>query len=294
MKRILLFALMFFSLTSSVFAQRRDRAVLKLRLSDRTPLSVNVDGRHFDEGGASITIGNLPAGPHRIEVFSEGGYRMRPRRVFTGTIRLAPETVSIGIIDLYNRGIRLRTRPMDAYTKGGDDRDRSVDNDRDDRYKDDNDRSYDIPKSDRDDYKDRDDRKDIDDVYGDNRSGNYHDNDNKGIEGYGSFPHGRDGNNEYNGSTVTQKDIADLRSRVADRITDSEKEKLMKNVMEGRRASTEQIREMLSWLSFESTRLDFAKWAYSHATDRKNYWKLEDVFTFSSSKDEFNDAIRTR
>jgi hypothetical protein len=51
---------------------------------------------------------------------------------------------------------------------------------------------------------------------------------------------------------------------------------------------------MLSWFSFESTRLEFAKWAYDGTIDRQNYWKLEDEFSFSSSKTELSQHIQGR
>jgi hypothetical protein len=88
--------------------------------------------------------------------------------------------------------------------------------------------------------------------------------------------------------------MEDLRSRVAARITDSDKEKLMKTALDGRTVTTDQVRDMLGWLSFDDTKLDFAKWAYSSVSDRQNYWKLEDAFSFSATKDEFNKSIRNR
>ncbi len=97
----------------------------------------------------------------------------------------------------------------------------------------------------------------------------------------------------YDNGLLTQRDMSDLKQRVDDRITDTDKMKLMQSVLESRYYTTEQVRELMRWLSFESSKLDFAKWAYKNVTDRKNYWKLDNEFTFSSSKDEFNDYIRS-
>src|SRR6478752_6361913 len=117
MKKLLLSALIPVVLPFIALAQTGNRSVLKVRLSDRTPLSVNIDGRHFEGNGSVLTVANIPAGPHRVEVFSEAGFGFRPHRVFTGTIRIAPRTVNTAIVDLYNRGIRLRTRPADEVAK---------------------------------------------------------------------------------------------------------------------------------------------------------------------------------
>lgn len=96
----------------------------------------------------------------------------------------------------------------------------------------------------------------------------------------------------YNGAAISDHDMNDLKTRVNDRITDTDKMKLMQSVLESRNYTTEQVKLMLAWLSFESSRLDFAKWAYGNVIDKKNYWKLDSEFTFSSSKDEFNEYIK--
>lgn len=295
MKKIFSLLLAFMA-TAAAMAQGTDRSILKLRLSDRSPLSVNIDGRYIDRQTTSLTLDGLRPGRHRVEVYSTDGYRPRRVRIYTGTLRLEPGTVNIAMVDVYRRMLRMRTRLLDersdgAYADKGNDRGRKDDRSeyrdgdyeesRDDQSR--NDRSGDYS----------------DDVYGNNDSlssrNNNNERDNK--EGYGSFPRGRgssrsDGYNTAN--ILTQRDMDDLHTRISKLITDSDKESLMKSVLDNRSVYTDQVRTMLAWLSFESTRLDFAKWAYSHAADRQHYWKLEDVFTFSASKEEFNKAIRAR
>lgn len=97
-----------------------------------------------------------------------------------------------------------------------------------------------------------------------------------------------------NSNILTDKDLTDLKARVDDRITDTEKLKLMKSVLGERTYYSVQVRRMMEWLTFEDSKLDFAKWSYDRALDKQDYWKLEDLFTFSSSKDEFNEYISSR
>ncbi len=97
-----------------------------------------------------------------------------------------------------------------------------------------------------------------------------------------------------NSNVLNNEDLNDLKNRADDRITDTEKLKLMKSVLEQRAYYSVQVRTMMDWLAFESSKLDFAKWSYERALDKQDYWKLEDVFTFSSSKDEFNQYISSR
>lgn len=104
-------------------------------------------------------------------------------------------------------------------------------------------------------------------------------------------------NNDVPGTSsniLTDKDLTDLKARTDDRITDTEKLKLMKSVLAERTYYSVQVRRMMEWLTFEDSKLDFAKWSYDRALDKQDYWKLEDLFTFSSSKDEFNEYISSR
>lgn len=124
----------------------------------------------------------------------------------------------------------------------------------------------------------RDDRRD--DRYDDRRDDRYEERD--------------DVYNNRRGRVWTQQDMSDLKKRVDDRMMDGEKQKLMQSVLQDRRYTTEQMRTMLNWLSFESTKVEVAKWGYDNVSDKQNYWKLESEFTFSSSKDEFNNYINGR
>jgi hypothetical protein len=99
-------------------------------------------------------------------------------------------------------------------------------------------------------------------------------------------------NDRYNPDLLSDQDVNDLGARVKDRIGDSDKQKLAQSVLSGKEYYTDQLRTIMGWFSFESTKLDFAKWAYKGTIDKENYWKLEDMFSFSSSKDELNDYVQ--
>ena len=44
--------------------------------------------------------------------------------------------------------------------------------------------------------------------------------------------------------------------------------------------------------NFESSRLEFAKFAYPYTFDQGNYYKLNDAFQFESSIDELNEFVK--
>jgi len=58
--------------------------------------------------------------------------------------------------------------------------------------------------------------------------------------------------------------------------------------------SVDQIIQIANTFSFEENKLDYAKYAYEHCTDPKNYFKLNDIFSFSSNVDELSDFVQSR
>lgn len=101
-------------------------------------------------------------------------------------------------------------------------------------------------------------------------------------------------NNVFNRNNWSETDMQDLKKRVDERITDGDKIKLMQNVLKNRNYTTDQMATMLRWLSFDDTKVALAKWGYDYVSNKENYWKLESEFTFSSSKEEFNNYISSK
>ncbi len=58
--------------------------------------------------------------------------------------------------------------------------------------------------------------------------------------------------------------------------------------------SVDQIKKVMELMTYEESKINFAKAAYHRCPDRQNYWKLNDAFTFESSIDELNEYIETR
>ncbi|MBS1615687.1 MAG: DUF4476 domain-containing protein [Bacteroidetes bacterium] len=264
MKQLLTLLFVAFSLGAS--AQDNRISELRLRLSDGSNLAISLDGQLIARNTNSLTLDGIEPGRHRIEVYRDNGRRSRLRRIITTTLNLSPATYNDGVVD-------VRMRRLQLHTVAANDELRT-------------DQSYDR-------YGNR-------NGTSDRRPNDYdplnEQSDHDYREGYGSYPRGREGynSNDYYTPRFSDRDMEDLRSRVASCMMDEDKEKLMEQVLSDRMVSTTQVRQMLGWLTFESTKLEFAKWAYTRASDRRDYWKLEDAFTFESSKDEFNQAISGR
>lgn len=95
-------------------------------------------------------------------------------------------------------------------------------------------------------------------------------------------------------ASFRDNDLQDLQKRSEERIGDTDKLKLMKSVLERHTYTSSQVRTMSQWLSFDSSKLDFLKWAYNGTVDKRDYWKLEDVLSFDSSKEEFSDYLKAK
>lgn len=74
-----------------------------------------------------------------------------------------------------------------------------------------------------------------------------------------------------------------LKQCIADKWFDSSKSEVAQMAMRNNYFTTQQIAGIMNLFDFESTKLEFAKMAYSHVVDHQNYWMVNDAFSFSSS-----------
>jgi len=81
-------------------------------------------------------------------------------------------------------------------------------------------------------------------------------------------------------ATVKNQKFDDTRLKTAKQITSA-------NCL-----SAGQIAKIAEVFGFEESKLDYAKFAYDHCTERENYFKLNNIFSFSSSVDELTSYIQ--
>jgi hypothetical protein len=80
-------------------------------------------------------------------------------------------------------------------------------------------------------------------------------------------------------SSIKRKSFSDTQLRLAKQIANN-------NCL-----TVRQIKKIAAVFSFESTKLDFVKYAYNQCYDPENYWMVNEVFSFSSSTDELDDYL---
>jgi len=230
-------------MSMAAFADERPKqSRITIATYENADISVQVDGRRYDERDNTIRISNVNPGYRKIQVYrreSSGGMfgRVRERLIYNSNVYVKPRTeVEIFI----NRNGRAQVQEFDL--------DRRNDRRDDDRW-------------------DRDDR--------------YNDRDNRNDDRWDD----RDNNRPGRGGMSSQS-FQSMMQTLRRESFDNTRLTLARQMIDRNSFETSQVREMLQLFSFESNRLDLAKYAYRNTVDRQNYHGLYDVFSFSSSKDE--------
>ncbi|HEY0090940.1 MAG TPA: DUF4476 domain-containing protein [Flavobacterium sp.] len=94
-----------------------------------------------------------------------------------------------------------------------------------------------------------------------------------------------------NGRPMSQSNFASALQTVKGQSFDDTKLKTAKQIASGNCMTATQIAEMCRLFGFEESKLDFAKFAYGTCTEPANYFKVNNVFTFSTSVDELTEYI---
>ena len=107
--------------------------------------------------------------------------------------------------------------------------------------------------------------------------------------GYGYNNYGNNGG--YMPGMFSPADFDALRNTISKQSFDDTRLTIARQAISNRSLSTSQVRQLMDMFTFESTKLDFAKYAYQYVYDRNNYFMVNDGFTFSSTIDELNQFI---
>ncbi|HEX5001622.1 MAG TPA: DUF4476 domain-containing protein [Bacteroidia bacterium] len=84
------------------------------------------------------------------------------------------------------------------------------------------------------------------------------------------------------------EDFEQLRRTIMQRSFDSSKLQIAKQAIDANYMTSRQIGELMRLLTFDSYKLDLAKFAYCKVVDKNNFWIVNDAFTFESSIRDLN------
>ena len=102
------------------------------------------------------------------------------------------------------------------------------------------------------------------------------------------MPIGCAGNRE-----IRSAEFKNIKTAVNMETFSSDKIKLLNRLIHENCFSTNQISELMkTYFSFDSDRLEFAMMAYESCVDPQNYYQLNNLLSFSSSKDKLNQYVQ--
>ena len=90
---------------------------------------------------------------------------------------------------------------------------------------------------------------------------------------------------------MTPQDYEDAYQVISNESFDSSKLTVAKQVVSANPMTASQILGICKLFSFESNKLEFAKFAYANCVDQNKYYLLNEAFSYESSKRELNNYI---
>ncbi|MCC6720693.1 MAG: DUF4476 domain-containing protein [Bacteroidia bacterium] len=249
----------------------RKKSSLKLLLPHTSNYTVVFDNVKYFDINECFNIGNLQHGNHRIKIIELIERRSRVIKrvvIFNGTINIPKNSRVWAKISHHGR-LRI-DRIMHSEYRGKGNRNNyyyEKNNDYDEYYNDDD--------------------------YNQNRESDYYDNDWNSFENE-NLKDDAYYNYNYNNDNNDKKSFGIALSSIKNQSFDSERLKIAKNTVKQQKLNSEQILEIIKLFSFESSRLEFAKFAYNYTIDKKNYNVISSAFQFSSSTSELQDYIESQ
>jgi len=91
--------------------------------------------------------------------------------------------------------------------------------------------------------------------------------------------------------SVTDAEFESIKKSISSKSFEDSKLTTAKQISDSRCLKSSQVRDIMKLFSFESTRLEFAKYAYKKVADKENYYLVNDAFQFETSIEELNESI---
>jgi hypothetical protein len=260
MKKIIITLLAVWSFIA-VKANHQNSA-LTLKMFDNSTFVLTFDNTHFNTPSNNFNINNIIPGSHFVKVMRVGsshnhcGY---PVIVFSGYVNIPAASTTHAMINNYNQFAVMSTVPHYNYHEepvyGGGDGNNSLDI------------NY------------------YDHGYNPHYGSNGYNN------GYSGTGQCGTGVPQYTAPYMSTYDFNKLKSSVESKSFDSSRLTVAKQGVKSNVLASWQVAELMDLLTFESSKLELAKYAYKYVADKGNYYLVNDQFTFSSSISELDQYI---
>lgn len=269
------------------------QSMLRVGLADRTPVTVSVDGRYFNKRGETVTVGDLPQGRHYIKIYAisnTSGDKAYQQIVYEGRVRTYRGQLTLMTCDSYNGTAVTSQEPMGYAMNGTPNGPESYNNQKLNNY-------------------------DTRDNYGNSGTGNMDTqpnnqeqpgtgNSEEPKEVYDDLPAGTPlaspvaspVNSDETKATTTAggSKLDKIKKKIVAKNTDTERMEAAKESFKKEKLTTTQVCTVMDWFSFESSKVEFAEWAYPNVSDKQNYSKVKSKITNKTYKDEFDSFLKKK
>jgi Domain of unknown function (DUF4476) len=296
MKKIILLAVLMAIATTTMFAQFSNRGILKIRDGEGRRIMLTINNKRFPQNGKVITVSDLPAGVHKIKVYlfkqytNNGyGYNNNPmaqaKLIYGGKIMVKPGYVYRCTVDDYE-GMDVREFCCVDNNGSFDDINQYDNQDLD---WSDNWLGHNNNNNPNDNNYNNNNNYDNDHNHNHGNHGNNNGYNNGNNNGYNNG-----GNNGYNNNQcMNNASFENFLQTVRNSSFDSGKETMVKTQLANNWISASQLSQLVGLFSFESGKLDIAKYGATRVVDKQNLYTIYNAFTFESSKTEFANYIST-
>ena len=120
-----------------------------------------------------------------------------------------------------------------------------------------------------------------------NRNGNDWDDD----DYYDRDP--RNGRDDYYNRPMNDHSFNAMKETLRRESFDNSRMSMAKQIIDRNYFTTEQVKQLMQFFSFDDKKLEIAKHAYRNTVDKGNYFILYDVFSFSHAKEQLAAYIRS-
>lgn len=98
--------------------------------------------------------------------------------------------------------------------------------------------------------------------------------------------------NQPQQDAVTEIDFGNFISAIKKQSFEGDKENYIKTYMKNAYLTTNQIKTIINLMTYDSSKLDIAKFLYTNCVDKQNYFNVAETMQFSSSKNDLNDFVK--
>ena len=98
-------------------------------------------------------------------------------------------------------------------------------------------------------------------------------------------------NNGY-GNVMRGNEFESVKESLRKEWFEANRLKSAKFIIDKNNFTTQQVKELMLLFTFENNKLEIAKYAYNKTVDKQNYFQVNEVLTFNSSKEELVKFVR--